>query len=141
MYPKSQGRPYTCDEVAGAITERGLPVTGAYLSQLRTGRRKEPRMSYVAALAEHFGVPPSYFFDDAVAEDLSRQIAELVEIRESIQRAEATNPQMVNPISLRSQGLSARSVEAIVKLLDQARELEGLPPVQPPGAEEPSVDG
>jgi transcriptional regulator with XRE-family HTH domain len=131
VYPKSQGRPYTYEEVARAMKARGVSVTPQYLQQLRTGRRTDPRQSYVAALAGFFGVPVEYFFSGKVADEISWQIAELAEIRDSLQRAEASREAPEHAIALRAQGLSPRSIRAIASLVDQARELEGLPPVRP----------
>jgi hypothetical protein len=52
--------------VASAIRRRGGPtVSHTYLWQLRRGLRDNPTKQHLEALADFFGVPPSYFFDDA----------------------------------------------------------------------------
>ena len=134
VYPAEQGRPYTYEEVARALAEAGTEVTGAHLHQLRTGIRANPRHTYVKALADFFGVPVDYFTSDAVAHKISQQIQELKEIRDVFTKAEASQ---AHAILLRAQGLSARSIEAIPRLMDQARELEGLPPVAEQRSGEP----
>lgn len=141
VYPKGQGRPYTYDEVARAITADGVPITGAYLQQLRTGKRTDPRRSYVAAISKFFGVPVEYFFDANVANDISRQITELAEIRDAVTRAEASQLSVPTAIALRAQGLSPKSIEAIANLMDQARRLEGLPSVEEPSPRTVPEDG
>lgn len=50
--------------VAAAIRKTGESVTGTYIDHLRSGRRRNPRMSLVQHLAELFAVPIGYFVDD-----------------------------------------------------------------------------
>lgn len=103
------------EEVAAALAAAGGPsVTGAYLYMLRTGRRTNPRVELLAALARHFGVPVSYFLDDA--EDISAQLELLATLRDSgAQR-----------LALRAHGLSEGSRAALVAMVEQLRKAEGL---------------
>lgn len=41
----------------------GRMMSPAYLQQLATGKRVNPKIHYVEALARLFGVPVTYFFD------------------------------------------------------------------------------
>ena len=42
-----------------------------YLWLLRTGRKTNPTLAHLTALAAHFGVPPAYFFEDALTEGVA----------------------------------------------------------------------
>lgn len=82
IYPAGRGQ-YKNPEVAAAICESGESITSNYIWMLRTKRRANPTMRHVAALAKFFGVPPSYFFDDADAEDIKQQLEILSAAREA----------------------------------------------------------
>lgn len=53
-------RPFRAAEVVSLINARGIRLSGAYLSQLRSGRRKRPSAHVIAALADVFGVDYEY---------------------------------------------------------------------------------
>lgn len=82
IYPAGRGQ-YKNSEVAAAICKSGESITSNYIWMLRTRRRTNPTMRHVAALAKFFGVPPSYFFDDADAEDIKQQLEILSVAREA----------------------------------------------------------
>lgn len=63
------GDRYTLEEVAEHVG-----VTRSYMSQLRKGSKTAPRHPVVAAIADFFGVPPSYFFSDAKSEAINAQM-------------------------------------------------------------------
>ncbi|HWD06566.1 MAG TPA: helix-turn-helix transcriptional regulator [Amycolatopsis sp.] len=108
---RADGRPYSYREMSAAIERGGGPaMSPAYLQQLATGKRVNPKIHYVEALAKLFGVPVTYFFEDeggraaddgsAVeaklmamrAQELSpqgrRQVMELLDLVERYERAE-----------------------------------------------------
>jgi DNA-binding MarR family transcriptional regulator/transcriptional regulator with XRE-family HTH domain len=62
---------YSYREVAEGATSMGHSITAPYVWQLRSGRRTNPGLAYVEALAAFFGVSPAYFLDPA-GEDLVR---------------------------------------------------------------------
>jgi transcriptional regulator with XRE-family HTH domain len=120
------GGEYTFEEVAEAIRAKGGPtISATYLWQLRKGRRDNPTKRHLEALAGFFGVPPAYFFDDAEAERIDAELALLNALRDA----------PVRQIALRASGLSTKSLETIVEMVDRVRELEGLPqPAKPDDA-------
>jgi transcriptional regulator with XRE-family HTH domain len=60
--------PQSYREMSSAIERAGGPaMSPAYLQQLATGRRINPKIHYVEALAALFNVPVTYFFDDETA--------------------------------------------------------------------------
>ena len=66
-----QGRPYRAAEVLRALEAKGIALSAAYLSQLRRGTRLHPSADIVVALAEFFGVRPSYFYADYRGNELT----------------------------------------------------------------------
>ena len=104
------GAPHSYREISAAIERAGGPaMSPAYLQQLATGKRVNPKIHYVDALAKLFGVPVTYFFDDEEpaarqgpvgeaklmamrAQELSpqgrRQVMDLLELVERYERAE-----------------------------------------------------
>lgn len=119
---RPQGRQWTNSEVAAEIrkADPDIKVSGAYLSALRSGARKNPSRVLLEALAGFFGVSPAYFFDSAHADRVNQQLAALDEIRQA----------GVRSIALRAIGLPAESLSAMAAVLDQMRKLQGLPPVR-----------
>ncbi|WP_224386172.1 helix-turn-helix domain-containing protein [Pseudonocardia sp. ICBG1293] len=107
--------------VAAEIQRRrpGLRVSGAYLSALRAGTRVNPSRDLLVALAEYFGVSPSYFLDRDESDRITAQLDTLEELRAA----------GIRGIAIRAMGLSSENLEAITSVLDQVRKLQGLPPV------------
>jgi transcriptional regulator with XRE-family HTH domain len=112
------GGEYTFEEVAKAIRAKGGPtISATYLWQLRKGVRDNPTKRHVEALAEFFGVPPAYFFDDAEATRINAELALLNALRDV----------PVRQLALRAKGLSEKSLATIADMVERVRELEGLP--------------
>lgn len=102
--------PHSYREISAAVERAGGPaMSPAYLQQLATGKRVNPKIHYVEALAKLFGVPVTYFFDEETtadadgaageaklmamrAQELSpqgrRQVMDLLELVERYERAE-----------------------------------------------------
>jgi transcriptional regulator with XRE-family HTH domain len=115
------GREYSPAEVATAIsanaTSEDGKISDTYIRYLRTGQRTNPTKRHLEALAAFFGVPASYFLDDAAAQSIHSQLALLAAMRD----------ERVQVVALRAAGLSERSLGAITEMINQARVLEGLP--------------
>lgn len=119
------GGEYSNEEVAEALRERGGPtISATYLWQLRKGVRDNPTKKHLEAVAEFFGVPPAYFFDDEAGKRVDAELEMLTALRDS----------SVRQLALRASGLSAESLSALAEMIDRVRELEGLPD---DGTEEP----
>ena len=114
--PASRGE-YSFEEVASAIRDRGGPtISASYIWQLRKGIRDNPTKKHLEALADFFGVPPSYFFDDRAAAEIDAQLDLLAALRDA----------SVRDMALRAAGLSAESIDAIRETIERLRKLEGL---------------
>jgi transcriptional regulator with XRE-family HTH domain len=109
---------YTYEQVSKAIEARGGPtISAAYVWQLRKGLRDNPTKRHLEALADFFGVPPSYFFDEDAAGRIDDQLRLLAALRDA----------RVSGLALRASGLSEESLSAISAMIEQARKFEGLP--------------
>jgi transcriptional regulator with XRE-family HTH domain len=115
------GRSWTNDEVATQIKNANpaVKVSGAYLSALRVGKRRQPSHELLVELARFFGVSPGYFFDSGHADRVTQQLAALDELRQA----------GVRGVALRAAGLPPDSLAVVTAVLDQMRKLQGLPPV------------
>lgn len=117
VHPVSRG-PYSNDEVAVSIREQGGPtISGTYIWYLRRGERDNPTMKHIEALANFFGVPPAYFFDNAATVKVDEELTLLNALREA----------GVETLALRVAGLSPKSLDSIVDMVERVRELERLP--------------
>ncbi|MBE1580357.1 helix-turn-helix domain-containing protein [Amycolatopsis roodepoortensis] len=106
----NEGAPHSYRELSAAIDRAGGPtMSPAYLQQLATGKRVNPKIHYVEALAKLFGVPITYFFEDQEAQPVGeaklmamraqelspqgrRQVMDLLELVERYERAERDQP-------------------------------------------------
>lgn len=116
VHPQGRGE-YTHQEVADALRARGGPtISATYVWQLRNGLRDNPTKKHLEALADFFGVPAVYFFDDPRGEEIDAELELLVAIRQSSVRA----------IALRATGLSSDSLRTLAQVVERVRQLEGL---------------
>jgi hypothetical protein len=119
----SADREYTYEEVAAALRDRGGPtISATYLWQLRKGVRDNPTKRHLEALADFFGVSPSYFFDcdQPAVPGVAEPPVELLT---------ALHNSAVREILVGSVGLSAATLAAIAGIVERAREIERLPTV------------
>ncbi|WP_129838012.1 helix-turn-helix domain-containing protein [Streptomyces sp. RFCAC02] len=122
VHPKHRG-PYTHEEVATGIRERGGPtISASYIWLLRKGQKDNPTMKHLQALGDFFGVPPAYFFDSESSRRIAEELATLAAMRDS----------QVRSVALRAQGLSPETLRTIQGFIERARTLEGLPDEDPP---------
>ena len=118
IVPGPSGRAlWTNDEVAAAMAAQGVAISGAYLSQLRTGKRDNPSARHLAAIAQLFGVPLEYFFDEETAAKIDADLRLLGAVRDS----------GVQAIALRAQGLSPQSLSSVADMIEHIRRLEQVP--------------
>ena len=62
--------PYSVEEVASALTEKGHKVGSSYIYQLRNGQKNNPTADRLQALATFFQVPINYFFEQQSTEEV-----------------------------------------------------------------------
>ena len=106
------------EDVARAIRRAGGPtISASYLWLLRTGKKDNPTLRHVAALARYFGVAPGSFFEDDLTEAAIGDAEALVTLR---------SPE-VRRLAVRAAGLSGRSRQALAELADALGEVEAAP--------------
>lgn len=117
--PRGAGspQPYSNDQAAEEITAAGVAVTGRYLSQLRSGHRDNPSARLLSAIANLFGVPVQYFFDEEQAAMVTAQLDALIAIRDA----------RVHSMIARTRGVSDAGIANLDAILRQIRRIEGLP--------------
>ncbi|MGX1759501.1 hypothetical protein ACWIG5_21740 [Streptomyces lydicus] len=120
LYPDERKRP-GYSKLAKEIREAtGGAISGTYLWELATGKKRNVTLDQLDVLAEYFGVPLEYFFNDDVAERVSAQLKLAVALRDT----------KVRNLALRADGLSAESLDALLTMVNQARRLQNLAPIQ-----------
>lgn len=114
-----RAKPYSIREVADEINAAAgeQVISHSYLWALRKGRKTNPSMIQIAALAGFFGISPLYFFD-APGEDRLDPATRL-----------ALSDTAVREVILRAHGLPEPALRALTDMADSARALSGLPPV------------
>lgn len=105
---------YTNERAAEDLTAAGMPVTAGYLRQLRSGKRRNPTARLLAAIADVFDVPITYFFETEQADRIATQLRALTQLRTA----------GVREIMARSNGLSPQDLGDLGPILDQIRALE-----------------
>ena len=116
--PRPGGRGLWSNEQAAAeLAVQGTPMSAAYLSQLRNGKRDNPSARALGALAALFAVPITYFYDVETAEKINNDLRLLSAIRDSD----------VQAIALRAHGLSPEGLASVKGIIDHIRKVEQLP--------------
>jgi transcriptional regulator with XRE-family HTH domain len=116
VHPPDRG-PYSYREIAAGIAGHSGAMTAAGIHQLVTGKQPHPRIHYVAALAEFFGVPPAYFFDETTAAQINNQIAQVSAWRDTEARH----------IAERVVELNSRDRHTVTNLIDTLRAYDAQP--------------
>lgn len=117
---KAGSPPLSNAAAAAAITdETGVPISPAYLWQLRSGLKTNPTVAHLRAIADFFGVPPSYLIDRGTDPAIDAQLNLLQALRDN----------GVRDLAARASGLTPQALNSLVAIVDHLRELERLPPI------------
>ncbi|MCM6778554.1 helix-turn-helix domain-containing protein [Nocardia sp. CDC159] len=120
---KPSDPPLSNAAAAEAITQAtGTSISSAYLWQLRSGLKSNPTVVHLRAIAQFFGVPASYLIDAGPDEEIESQLSMLQAMKDA----------GVRNLALRASGLAPRTLAGIAAIVDRAREVENLPPIDPP---------
>ncbi|MEV4554592.1 helix-turn-helix domain-containing protein [Nonomuraea wenchangensis] len=104
-------RGFTGAQVASTLTEAGIPITRAYVSQLRTGKQTNPTLQVLRALASCLQVSVGWLVGD---DHLESGAVEDLQVRAAT-------------LGLSASGLSEASLSVLRGVVDLARRAEGLP--------------
>lgn len=130
-HPKGKP-PESNDAVAESIRiKQKIGISGSYIWALRNGKKTNPSVLHLRAIAKHFGVSASFLLDEGPHENIVKELEAIAALRDAGVRNLAT----------RAFGLTPRSLESLAKMADHARELDGLPPASTIEAEEGDTTG
>lgn len=117
MHPPDRG-PYTYAEISKGVKELGATLSTSYLWQLRRGDRDNPTLRQIEALARFFHLPVTWFVGGSAAEIESIEAQmNLVQVMRSPQ---------VREVALRASSLTPAGLRAIVGILGQLEEVQGM---------------
>jgi transcriptional regulator with XRE-family HTH domain len=103
----------------GIFEKTGVQMSGPYLCLLRTGKRTNPSIQNIQAIADYFGVPTSYLVDTEAD----------AEVEAELRLVKAMRDAGVRDIAARLSGLTPESIANLAGLIDRLRVLEKLPPI------------
>lgn len=117
---KPSAKPLSNAAAAEAITAKtGISISPAYLWQLRNGLKTNPTLQHMQAIASFFGVPAAYLINEGKDENIEKQL----------RAAQIFRDAGVRDLAARGSGLTPASLENIMRIVDQVRQVEGLPPI------------
>lgn len=115
IHPAGRG-PYSPEEVAKAINATDPQgVSPAYIYMLRKGQRDNPTKRHLELLANFFGVPATYFFDDNTSARIEAEIDLVAAMRDSD----------VRQVAARASSLSPDSLKGLLDIIETLHGIEG----------------
>jgi transcriptional regulator with XRE-family HTH domain len=122
--PRSDGkREFSNEQVAAEIRRTsGVTISQSYIWQLRKGKKDNPTLKHLQALADFFGVPASYFFDSEVTARVNEQLQTLV--AEQARRDLNAGHERAALMAMRAGELSPEGCRQVMDLLDVVYRLE-----------------
>ena len=131
LYPDERRRPGYARIAQDIRESTGRAISGTYLWELATGKKSNVTLDHLEALAQFFGVPPEYFVNDEVADEVDGQLA----------LARALRDTQVRNLALRAQGLSPASLDVLLAMVDEVRRLQDLTGTDGQGNPRHAADG
>ena len=123
---RRDARPMSNAAAAKAITEKtGVSISAAYLWQLRSGKSTNPTVEPLRAIAEFFGISASYLIEAEVDPKIEAQLELIQVLRDA----------GIRDLAMRASGLTPEAIDSLRAMVDHARHLEKLPPVDSPDVE------
>ncbi|MBV6703110.1 helix-turn-helix domain-containing protein [Kitasatospora aureofaciens] len=116
------GQEYSNEYVAAAIGKAGVAISQSYIWQLRKNKKTNPTLRHLQALADFFGVPAAYFFDDEVTDRVEGQLSLLRAEQERLDKAVGSGD--VKVMAMRAGELSPERRKQVMDLLDVVYQLE-----------------
>ena len=113
---RRNGQEFSYEEVAATISSGGVVISQSYIWQLRKGKRDNPTFKHLQALADFFGVPPAYFFDNDVADRVNQQLKALRD--EQHRLTELADTSRGRAIAMRAGELTPDRRQLVENLLD-----------------------
>jgi transcriptional regulator with XRE-family HTH domain len=115
--PAGQAEPSYMAVAEAIRAGQGVQISHTYIWQLRTGRRDNPTVAHLTALATYFGVPVAYFLDD----EQFRRVDAQLELLQTLRDAGVTE------IAMRAADVSPSGRKAISEVIRKVWESERGP--------------
>lgn len=116
------GQEYSNEQVAAAISAKGESISQSYIWQLRKGKKDNPTYKHLQALAQFFGVPAAYFFDDAVTDRVDAQLEQIKAQQARLDQIASDNQAQL--MAMRAGELSPQRRQQVMDLLNVVYQLE-----------------
>lgn len=102
--------PYSTREIADAINHRhgAQMISHSTVANLLSGKQTNPTMAVLELLAEFLRVPTSYFFDDALADRMDKELELVAALRDA----------GIRDLALRAVGLDDDARQAVRAMID-----------------------
>ncbi|MBB4893134.1 transcriptional regulator with XRE-family HTH domain [Streptomyces olivoverticillatus] len=120
MHPDERTRPGYARLAKEMREATGGSISGTYLWELATGKKRNVTLEQLDVLAQYFGVPPEYFLSDEVAGRIDAQLRLAISLRDT----------RVRNLALRADGLSPEVLDALLAMVNEARKFQRLSPVE-----------
>lgn len=104
-------------EITALAGSKEKGISGVYLWQLRTGKVDNPQTAKLRAIANWLGLGVEDLLRDEVDENTRRKEKLLALL----------NREKVRYMAMRADGLSDKSIDGIIAMIESARDIEGLP--------------
>lgn len=127
-HPPDRG-PYLPDEVAEMTQRTAHPLTASYVRQLRLGSRTNPTVDSLRVLAEVFGVPITFFFDERDQATLEADI-------DLAKALTAVDAESLTSSTAALSPASKKALAEIIRQLQAVQEASGASEPRPGGVEE-----
>jgi transcriptional regulator with XRE-family HTH domain len=116
------GQEYSNEQVAAAIGRNGVSISQSYIWQLRREKKANPTLRHLQALADFFGVPAAYFFDDEVTRRVEGQL-KVQAVEQARQEGQAEKNE-IRLMAMRAGELSPSRRRQVMDLIDVVYKLE-----------------
>lgn len=107
-------------QAARDITAAGFPISHAYIGQLKKGKKTDPGLDVLKALANYLGKTVGWLVGDPEAAPVAQKEPDATQVEEDLAALGVQN------LAERTMGLSSLSLEAIAQIIDAMRAAEGL---------------
>ncbi|MFD9610925.1 hypothetical protein ACFWWS_16350 [Streptomyces sp. NPDC059083] len=119
VYPDEQQRPGYARLAREISAATGGSISGTYLWELATGKKRNITLEQLDVLAQFFGVPPEYFLNEEVSQRVKAQLALATALRDT----------KVRSLAMRASGLSPASLDSLLTIVNETRKVQNLPEV------------
>lgn len=125
---RPDGRIYTLEEIAeGVRSHTGDTCSKQYIGDLLSGKYTAPTKGKIEGIAHVFGLPPSYFFNDALS----------VQMQEDLKLGAALREAGVRGLAARMLDVEPNNRETLMKILNEIQDRESAARSGESGPESP----